>query len=172
MIKTNSLWGDEIVVNSPKETTDILNKISSTKYVKDDSVEKAIKSKSVSTHYKIDLISSQVKKILGKFADETEVITDKNEFARYIDEAIENGVISIDTETLGTRTDIEKPGTDPLTCKLAGLCLYTPGQKNAYIPTNHVDYKTNERLDYQLTEEDVNRELKRIVDENKKKVLF
>ena len=154
MIKTNSLWGDEIVVNSPKETTDILNKISSTKYVKDDSVEKAIKSKSVSTHYKIDLISSQVKKILGKFADETEVITDKNEFARYIDKAIENGVIAIDTETNNS--------LDYLNCKIIGLCLYTPNEKSAYIPVNHVNKYTGVRLPNQLTEEDIKRELDRL----------
>ena len=44
---------------------------------------------------------------------------------------------------------------DPITCKLMGLCLYYPGAKQAYIPVNHRNYKTGERLTNQLTEQDI-----------------
>ena len=43
-----------------------------------------------------------------------------------------------------------------------GPCIYTPGQKNAYIPINHINYVTGERLDWQLTEEDVAEQFKRL----------
>jgi DNA polymerase-1 len=36
-----------------------------------------------------------------------------------------------------------------------GPCIYTPGQKNAYIPINHINPHTRERLEWQLTEEDI-----------------
>ena len=56
---------------------------------------------------------------------------------------------------------------DPLTCKLMGLCLYTPGQKNAYIPVNHINLFTRERLSNQLTEEDIKEALCSIKDDTK-----
>ena len=45
-----------------------------------------------------------------------------------------------------------------------GPCFYYPGGKQAYVPINHRDYKTKERLGWQLTEADVAEQLKQIVD--------
>lgn len=42
-----------------------------------------------------------------------------------------------------------------------GPCIYTPGQKNAYIPINHTDLQHN-RLDWQLTEEDIKEQFSRL----------
>ena len=47
-----------------------------------------------------------------------------------------------------------------------GGCIYTPGQKNAYIPINHIDINTKERLDWQLTENDIKEEFSRLSDTN------
>jgi DNA polymerase I-like protein with 3'-5' exonuclease and polymerase domains len=60
----------------------------------------------------------------------------------------------IDTETFGTNED--KDGAlDPITCKLLGFSLYTPGQKAIYVPINHCSYVTYQRLQNQPTERDV-----------------
>lgn len=107
---------------------------------------------------------------MGRYKNNTQVIYNKQDLIDYINKAISNGIISIDTETIGTRTDIEKPATDPLTCKLAGPCLYTPGLKSAYIPINHTDLN-GERLSNQLTEEYIHDQLKLLVD-NKVKVIY
>ena len=66
------------------------------------------------------------------------------------------GRVAIDTETNNS--------LDPITCKLLGLCLYTPGEKQAYIPVNHRDPDTKERLPWQLTEKDIAEGTKRLVD--------
>lgn len=44
-----------------------------------------------------------------------------------------------------------------------GGCIYTPGQKNAYIPINHTDIEGN-RLYWQLTEQDLAEEFSRLDD--------
>lgn len=66
-----------------------------------------------------------------------------------------NKDIAIDTETNNS--------LDPVTCKLMGPCIYTPGQKWAYIPINHVNKDTRERLAWQLTEGDIKREFDRLL---------
>ena len=161
-----SLWGKEFdLTKEEKEKTEkIINKLKKPKVVKQVTVEKLVSSKTVSFEDKLPVVEAEVKRILGNYGKDTVCIYDKNVFHDYISAAINNGVISIDTETIGTRKDIAKAATDPLTCKIAGLCLYTPGQKNAYIPINHVDYRTDERLSNQLTENDVHNEMARIVE--------
>lgn len=47
-----------------------------------------------------------------------------------------------------------------------GLCLYTPGQLEAYIPVNHRDPATKNRLTNQLTETEIKNELIRLKDNN------
>ena len=97
----------------------------------------------------IERIRVTVDKVLGKFKDDYVLITDGIELHNYLTKAVENSVLSIDTETTGL---------DPILDKIVGLCLYTPGQKAAYIPINHVSYITGERLDNQLTEQQVHDE--------------
>lgn len=104
---------------------------------------------------KINLIKSTVEKNLGQYKDEYIVITDIYEVEDYIDKALSNGYISIDTET---------DGLDPLLNTLAGICVYTHGRKGAYIPVNHISYITNERVDGQLAQADVIKHFQRIKD--------
>ena len=152
----DSLWGDEFVIpETPKKTKKIIEKVSKPKEVKV-VTERTIKSKTVDIHEKIRFIEENVYRILGKYKENTVVIKTKEQLAAYVDAAIANGEIAIDTETNNS--------LDPITCKLMGPCIYTPGQKNAYIPTNHIDPDTRERLDWQLTEQDIAEEFKRLID--------
>ena len=132
----DSLWGDEFSLPNEKEKTKkVLNKISkpTEKKIK---VEKTniLKSKKVSIEDKLSFIYQEVERVLGHYKDETLIIRSEKELVDYIDKAIQNKVIAIDTETNNS--------LDPLTCKLMGPCIYTPDMKQAYIPINHIDYKT------------------------------
>lgn len=94
----------------------------------------------------INQIKAMVEKYLGKFKNDYIIITTPTDLHDYLAKAVENNVLSIDTETTGL---------DPILDKIVGLCLYTPGQKAAYVPINHVSYVTGTRVDNQLTEEQV-----------------
>lgn len=148
-----SLWGDDFVVKSePIEAKKIVKKISQPKNT-NSTVESALKSKKTSIYERLQIISENVKKILGRYDSQIMVIKTKEEYINYIDTCIKNGIVSVDTETNNS--------LEPLTCKLMGLCLYTPGMKAAYIPVNHVNVDTGIRLDCQLTEEDIAEQLNR-----------
>lgn len=153
-----SLWGDEFnVAPEPQKQKKIIEKAAKPQKVKT-TTEKVIKSKSssVSIHDKLRLIKEEVLRILGVYKDQTVVIRTREDLTKYIDAAIVNGEIAIDTETNNSLV--------PLTCKLMGPCIYTPGQKNAYIPINHVDPDTRELLPNQLTEQDIKEEFLRLTD--------
>ena len=92
---------------------------------------------------------------LGKYKDLFTLIQDEEHLRKYIDKCIKNGVISIDTETTGL---------DPMLDDIAGICIYTPGEKSAYIPINHVSYITNLKLDNQLSIEYIRKQVERIID--------
>lgn len=149
-----SLWGEafEIKKAPPKK---IINKVNNPKDASK-VLKRTLKSNNVSIEEKLNTIKLEVERVLGRYEGNTQVITTRDEFTKYINAAIENGEIAIDTETNNS--------LDPITCKLMGPCIYTPGQKNAYIPINHVDPKTLERLPNQLTEKDVYEELNRCND--------
>ena len=117
---------------------------------------KILKSKKVSLEEKLSLIKIKVLEVLGKQKKNVIVIKTKEDFEDYITKAIQFGRIAVDTETNNS--------TDPMTCDLMGLCLYYEGGKQAYIPINHVDYKTGERLVWQLTEADCKEQLQRVKD--------
>lgn len=117
---------------------------------------KILKSKKVSLAEKLALIRIKVLEVLGKQKKNVVVIKTKEEFEDYVSKAIKFGRIAIDTETNNS--------TDPMTCQLMGLCLYYEGGKQAYIPINHVNPETGERLDWQLTESDCREQLQRIKD--------
>ena len=102
---------------------------------------------------KLALIIPEVYRILGSYKDKTQVITTVQELHDYVDASIRNGVISIDTETNNS--------LEPVTCKLMGACIYTPGKHNAYIPVNHVDKQRN-KLQGQVTEQDIKTEFDRL----------
>lgn len=134
---------------------DIKKKIEKSSNSKPATVKKTTSSKSTNFSEKIKIIREEVDKSLGKYKSTTEVIYDKDRFHDYISKAISNGIIAVDTETNNS--------LDPITCKIMGLCLYTPGETAAYIPVNHVSYITDELLPNQLTEEDLRVELERIL---------
>lgn len=118
--------------------------------------EKMLKSKKLSLQDRLTIINEKVIKILGKQRHNTVVIRSLNDFSDYIDKAIIAGRIAVDTETNNS--------LDPITCKLMGLCLYVPGEKQAYIPINHINNDTGELLPNQLTEVDCKTQLQRILD--------
>ena len=116
-----------------------------------------------STITKIKNVCEQVQKRLGHYAEQLELIQTSEKLHEYIDACIEKGIIAIDTETTGL---------DPITDKIVGACIYTYGQKPAYIPINHISYITNTRVDGQLTETEVAVEFQRLVDKQVKIIMF
>lgn len=105
---------------------------------------------------RINVISARVEAALGQYKDEYQVITDRDVLHNFIDASIQNSYIALDTET---------DGLDPLQNHIAGICVYTPGQKSAYIPLNHISYITNTPTPGQLDVEFVSAEFKRLFDE-------
>lgn len=150
----DSLWGDDFVIKeTPKQAKKVIEKIKQPKTdVK--SVKRAVSSKKLSIEDKLKLITDEVNRILGRYESDTQVITTYADLVSYIDKSIENKVIAIDTETNNS--------LDPITCKIMGGCIYTPGCKNAYIPINHTTL-TGERLDWQITENQLAEQFSRLV---------
>jgi len=150
---SEGLWGEEFEIED--STQKILDNINNPKEVK--------KSKKSSSKLplcdRLKAIEEEVYRILGKHAEDTVTLYSKEELHRFINKAIENGFISIDTET--------NKSLDPLTCKLVGPCLYTKNEKQIYIPISHVDLDGN-LLSNQLTTKDIKEELQRIKDANTK----
>lgn len=155
--KTQANLADNIVVKSLYEFDDIVEKtkISYQDLTEDDTI-KLLKSKKLSLAERLSIINERVLKVLGKQKNNIIVIKDRETFHSYITDCINTGRIDIDTETNNS--------LDPVTCKLMGLCLYAPGLKQAYIPINHRNPETKERLSWQLTEQDVAEELQRLLD--------
>ena len=91
---------------------------------------------------------------LGQYQDETLVIRDEQTLHDYISACLDNQSVAIDTETTGL---------NPLTDTVVGVCLYTEGQKAAYIPLEHINYITLQKEPNQLSREVVGEELKRLV---------
>lgn len=163
----DSLWGEEFNVEEKIKTKKVIDKIKKTKESKD-SLDSLL-SKSSRKKSKLDFkeqvvaIKEAVYRVLGKQIENVSVIRDKSELHDYLVKGLEFGRISIDTETNNS--------LDPITCKLMGLCLYVKGQKQVYIPVNHVNPDTRERLENQLTENDIHDELSWLM-ENKGKCIF
>lgn len=153
---TDGLEEFNIELNKPKVST-LLSKLNApVEEIVQTDATKILKSKKVSLEEKLAIIRAKVLEVLGKQRKNVIVIKDKETFHDYVSNAIEFGRIAIDTETNNS--------TDPMTCQLMGLCLYYEGGKQAYIPVNHVDPKTGERLAWQLTEKDCQEQLQRIKD--------
>ena len=157
-----SLWGSEFNVKE-EDVQAILAKAKNKKEIKTVSVDKLLKSKSVSIEEKIEVISQNVHNVLGKYENRIATIRDVESYNKYIDKAIVNGIIAIDTETDNTLDTIEG--------KLMGLCLYTPGEKAVYIPVNHINMYTEKLVANQLTCEEIAVGLQKLVD-NKVKIIY
>ena len=155
MIK--SIFGEEydIEEESVDKVKDIVKKAKAVNTA-EASVEKQLKSNKLSLEDRLRLIRDQVYEVLKKQKNNVSVITTREALHNYISGAIAFGKIAIDTETNNS--------LDPLTCKLMGPCFYYPGDKQVYVPINHVNIHTNERLTDQLTEQDIKEELQRLVE--------
>jgi len=154
MTALESLWGAEFtVVSTPDKIKKIIDKISNPKDLQV-VVEKQIKSKKLSVEDRLSLITENVLKILGQFRDNIMVVKSRQQLTDFFNLAIKNGEIVIDTETNNS--------LDPLTCLLMGPCFFTKGHKQVYVPLNHINYQTGERLSWQLTENDIRDELLRL----------
>ena len=106
---------------------------------------------------RINQIKATVETSLGQYKDEYIVIRDKDVLTSYIDTVIKNKYIAIDTET---------DGLDPLQNNLAGICIYTPEEKGAYIPVNHISYITGEKASNQLPSEFILKQFQRMLSKN------
>lgn len=91
---------------------------------------------------RIQSIVATVETKLGKYRDEYILIRDEETLIKYLDKCVENGIISLDTETTGL---------DPMMDDIVGICIYTPDMQSAYIPINHISYITQEKVDNQLS---------------------
>lgn len=92
---------------------------------------------------------------LGKYAEDYILIRDTDSLSEYFNSILENGICAIDTETTSL---------NPITTTLVGVCLYTPNNKPAYVPINHISYITQARTKNQLTEADILKQLTRCTD--------
>ena len=113
-----------------KKALEILSKKKNKKTPVATVVPKTIKQK---VEYAKDL-SLQV---FGNKLDKIELVTDPNRIEEYLQVTLKNGILAVDTET---------NGLDRIDGKIAGICLYTPGEKGIYIPVGHVSYITNQPL--------------------------
>ena len=114
----------------------------------------------------IDKVQSIVSLVNSKFANKKDtflLIRKEEDFITYMDKCIENGVISIDTETTGL---------DPIENHIVGMCIYTPGMKAAYVPVAHISYITQAPVDNQLSKEFLKEQLQRLVDNDVKTIWF
>ena len=114
MIREGNLWGDYIELNVEDIVRKVLDKIENPQEV---DFKKVLKSSKLTEEEKLVIITDRVKQVLGKHIEDTLVIRDRETLHKYIDKAIENGIIAVDTET--------NHSLDPITCKLIGTCLYT-----------------------------------------------
>ena len=155
---TEGLWGEEFTLPEKPKAKKILDKLEKPKRSSENTAEKVAKSKKISFKEKVQIIEENVKTVLGKQVNNVLVIRDKETLHSYLLKGLNYGRIAIDTETNNS--------LDPITCKLMGLCLYVKGEKQVYVPVNHVDADTEELLPNQLTEKDIHDELN-FLEENK-----
>lgn len=102
---------------------------------------------------KVKAIIDNVRANLGKFEDETLIIRDEQTLHDYISKCTNNGIVAVDTETTGL---------NPITDKIVGVCLYTPNEKTAYIPLEHINYITMQKEPNQLSATTVGAEMQRL----------
>lgn len=148
-----SLWGEEFTVESTKSTVKKISKKINQPKTPTITIQKQLSSKKLKPEEKLPVIAAEVERILGSYKTNTCVIKDYDTFEAYIDKSIQKGFIAIDTETNNS--------LDPITCKIMGLCIYTPGEYNAYIPVNHTDLN-HIRYDWQVTEDQIKEQLGRL----------
>lgn len=120
------------------------------------------KSKTVTTRTSIksggNNLAAQIQSIvaianqkLAVHKDDYILIREPDQLYEYMKEMKQVGEGALDTETTGL---------NPLLVDIVGGCIYTPGQKAAYIPINHKSYITGTRTKEQMNEETVSKIMK------------
>lgn len=104
---------------------------------------------------KIEFIRKFVEEHLGKYKDQYICIRDVDTLHKYVDTCIKDGRLALDTETTGLHIYKDH---------LVGISLNSENNKPAYIPINHVSYITFEKIDNQLTVEQIRPELERMLE--------
>ena len=77
------------------------NKVSDTQLIKKTKLSSSKSFRTNTIQNKLDLIKVNVNKYLGKYSDIVEVVRTEERLKEFIDNAVKNGIISIDTETDG-----------------------------------------------------------------------
>lgn len=111
---------------------------------------------------KVQLAKEMSQEVFADKLDRLELLDNENKIREYIDCAITNGIIAVDTET---------NGLDRIDGKIAGVCLYTPGQKGVYIPVRHESFMTGIELKTNISPEFMHEQFKRMNKSNIKYVL-
>lgn len=111
---------------------------------------------------KVQLAKEMSQEVFADKLDRLELLDNENKIKEYIDCAITNGIIAVDTET---------NGLDRIDGKIAGVCLYTPGQKGVYIPVRHESFMTGIELKTNVSKEFMKDQFERMNKSNIKYVL-
>ena len=101
----------------------------------------------------LEKIRQDVEEHLAYKMDMFEAVTSPARFEEYIEKANKYGKIAVDTETTGL---------NPLVVDIVGFSMYFPGEKAIYVPINHEDYLTGNRLINQMTKEQIAPILKKL----------
>lgn len=111
---------------------------------------------------KVQLAKEMSQEVFADKLDRLALLDNENKIREYIDCAITNGIIAVDTET---------NGLDRIDGKIAGVCLYTPGQKGVYIPVRHESFMTGIELKTNVSKEFMKDQFERMNKSNIKYVL-
>lgn len=111
----------------------------------------------------IQSIKDNMNKYLGDKKDNYLCLTSESDIKQYFDKLVEYGFVALDTETTGL---------DPIDDDIVGLSVYAPGLKAAYIPINHIDYITNERIENQPSRLFMKSQLDRFNENGTKVIMF
>lgn len=111
---------------------------------------------------KVQLAKEMSQEVFADKLDRLELLDNENKIREYIDCAITNGIVAVDTET---------NGLDRIDGKIAGVCLYTPGQKGVYIPVRHESFMTGIELKTNVSKEFMKDQFERMNKSNIKYVL-
>lgn len=111
---------------------------------------------------KVQLAKEMSQEVFADKLDRLELLDNENKIREYVDCAITNGIVAVDTET---------NGLDRIDGKIAGVCLYTPGQKGVYIPVRHESFMTGIELKTNISPEFMHEQFERMNKSNIKYVL-
>lgn len=111
---------------------------------------------------KVQLAKEMSQEVFADKLDRLELLDNENKIREYVDCAITNGIVAVDTET---------NGLDRIDGKIAGVCLYTPRQKGVYIPVRHESFMTGIELKTNISPEFMHEQFERMNKSNIKYVL-